>query len=669
MVATGADREKLLKQAKGLSFLRTNEVPRDDAFNAFNDDQLRKQIKEYRTAINQNWTLDVPPEARNPDAPVSFGVQQPAAPVGTKDSLIALMDIELREGSALPSNDAMAVKSVMSVAGYDVDLNNSTFSAEEEAALARFQNNIDLFSLEEMANRNFAAGAAEEAARVRLEQEQATLELSQTQLKGSVASMLVYGGYLAPEDAQNDMRIASALNLAITINSPYENQVEDQKKMFVDMQNWQLTSEAAIYLRTNLGDTTPQNATRTGDLLREQLESGNPALISLAQGYLASQPGNEDLVINGTLDRATYDAGLAELQSPVALPAGVYDEDGTTIRGDKLMEYAVRGQLYLPVEALSPEDRALYDSLPFAADREPGEVNAKERLLASRLILNNPEGYARLLEAENARRAAATLDVQVQLPVVEVPATATIVEEQLDIAQNPAGLLDNEEGNAVYDASQPIVDSIKEDGIGVTDRSGFVVFENQPIALSGIVEAIKLDKGAFGDGNADNLIGMDGAINLVRGAVSANDIGLTGASIPLVPDNVWAINQSLGYDANYRFDITDPYEMQALLNGVITYQNVSAAGVPFTEDFIAQYSTTDRDDVKNAVGIASGVIPTEPAAPAPTEETPNEGAPALGPAFLSSVMNTGTKTPPPVLVADNIDRRPAQSNPALSGPS
>lgn len=623
MAPTVTDREKLLKQARGLSYLRTGEVPRDGAFDAFNDVQLRSQLREYRTAINENWDLDSFTAGQDPDAPVSFGVEQPAAPVGTKDRLIELIEIELRDGGVLPPNDATAVKSVMSIAGYDVDLDSNTFSAQEEAALGRFRDNIDMFSLQEMANRNFAAAAAEEAQTLRLQQEQEALALSQAELKGSVASMLVYAGYLAPEDAGNDKRIASAMNHAITIFSAHEDQVTDQQKMFVDFENWQLTDEAAIYLRTNMDGFNPQNADLSGELLRSHLESGDPNLIKLAQGYLINQPGNEELEINGVVDQATFDAGLRELQQPLGLPAGVYDTDGTTIRGDRVMQYAVDGQLYLPVDQLSADDRALYDSLPFAADRQPGDVNCKERFLASRLILEDPEGYERLLAEANAARTTAGLDAEIQLPVVEVPPTATLVEEQLDIAQNPAGLIENEEGDALYDASQPIVDSIEENAIGVTDRSGFVVFEGQSIALSGIVDALKKDQGAFGDGNADNLIGMDGAINLVRGAVSANNIGMTGATIPLSPDDVWAINESLGYDQYHRFDLTNPHEMQALLNGVITYQNVTAAGYPFTQEHIAELTTINRDDVKNAVGVASGVIPSE----APSEETPTVDEP------------------------------------------
>lgn len=636
MATPQVDRERLLKQAKGLSYLRTGEAPRDGAFDSFNDDQLLRQIREYRTSINQNWDLDVPASEENGGEPVSFGEAQPSAPLGTKDRLIGLIELELAEGGVLPGNDALAVKAAMTVSGYNVDLDSDVFSADEEAALGRFRNNINTLSLEAIANNNFAAAAADEAERVRLQQEQETLALSDAELKDSVASMLVYGGYLAPEDAENDKRIASALNVVISLKSPYEDQVADQESMFVDFENWQLTNDAAVYLRANLGDLNPQNPERKGDLLRQHLESGDPALIKLAQGYLANQPGNEGLEINGIIDGATYNAAIAEMQSEIELPAGAYDAEGE-LRGDKIMEYAVRGQLYLPVEMLSAEDRALYDSLPFAADRGPGDVNCKERLLADRLILDDPEGYARLLAEENARRATATFELET-LPVVAVPPTATIVEEQLDIAQNPAGLLDNPEGDAVMDASQPIVDGIKEHGIGVTDRSGFVVFGEQSVALSGIVDAIKQDQGAFGDGNADNLISMAGAINLVRGAVSAQDIDLTGISIPLTPDHVWAINESLGYDRDHSFDIANPVELEAVLNGIITHQNVTAAGVPFTQDFIAEHTTIHREDVKNAVGIASGVIPAEPEA-APAEEPQEElvsSAPCLTSNFATA---------------------------------
>lgn len=664
------NREKMLKQAAGLSYLQTGELPKDGAFDIYNEDELRIFLNEYRLYINKNVKMDVREDA---DAgPVSFS-QQPAAETPRIKDVLKKKIADVLDDGQYPANDGLAIKSVMSISGYDVDLDNSSFTEAELSALGRFQNNVDTLSLEQIANSNFILKAEEEsraAAKAEMarkaEAEVQSRVTQEADLKGSVASMLVYGGYLKAEDAGDNKHIASAMQMMMTIVTPHNEfptLPAEEAKIFADTMDWKLNPYALDYVNKHLAGIAPRSLDGSDDLLREHLTSNDPEMIKLAQGYLIAQ-GADGVKISGEIDPATYDAATAELKKPLPTPPpGLYADDGS-LRLDNMLEMAVRGQLYLPADKLSEADKKILDTLPYAADRGPGDIHCKEKFLANRLILQDPEGYLKLLEQENAARANATLDAQVVLPKVAVPPTATIVEEQLDIANNPAGLIDNPEGDAVYDASQPIVDGIKENGIGVTERMGFVVFEGKPVALSGIVEAIKLDQGAFGDGNADNLIGMDGAINLVRGAVNVNDIGMTGVAIPLSPDDVWAINESLGYDQYHRFDITNPVEMQALLNGVITYQNVKAAGVPFTQDFIAQYSTIERPDVKTAVGIASGVTPA--ADPKPVEPK-NDGAvetSALKGTFTVNAngvtVDTSGQKPSPV--ADNNDRKLAAAS-------
>ncbi len=667
MAPTVTDREKLLKQARGLSYLRTGEMPRDGAFDAFNDVQLRSQLREYRTAINENWDLDSFTAGQDPDAPVSFGVEQPAAPVGTKDRLIELIEIELRDGGVLPPNDATAVKSVMSIAGYDVDLDSNTFSAQEEAALGRFRDNIDMFSLQEMANRNFAAAAAEEAQTLRLQQEQEALALSQAELKGSVASMLVYAGYLAPEDADNDKRIASAMNHAITIFSAHEDQVTDQQKMFVDFENWQLTDEAAIYLRTNMDGFNPQNADLSGELLRSHLESGDPNLIKLAQGYLINQPGNEELEINGVVDQATFDAGLRELQQPLGLPAGVYDTDGTTIRGDRVMQYAVDGQLYLPVDQLSAEDRALYDSLPFAADRQPGDVNCKERLLASRLILEDPEGYAQLLEAENARRTTAVLDVpvvSVVLPDVAV-APGSTAEEERDVANNPLGVI-AVPGDTALD--QPLISSdMNNAGIGQTDQFGLVVYETPEAGMKAFLDYVSHSAEAT-DGKVTL---MEAMVGLHYSDMSMQEalVGGPTAGMDRPPQqHADRIAEMIGQS---EFNINDPADRTLMMTALVGYTNRDQYRETHGTDFIQ--AVRDNPELMASIRAAAGdVTPsTAPAVETPEVETPVS---AIGDSlvdkfsFAHDAPTVNTDGAPKTGVTEN-DRRLAAALTGANGPT
>lgn len=641
-------RTKQLQQAAGLTTLHTGVQTTPAMMAEHTDIALRYQVQDLQLFIDENVDMATPQEEPGFFASLfSFGEEPARETIGTKDHLQQLIDRQLAN-EALAPHEVTAVKAAMSVAAYDVDLSQDTFSADELGALGRFNTSLDNNqSLTQIANFNFQTAeenerllaAQAEAAREAAEREelaaQQAAELEQqsametAELNAKVSSMLVYGGYLPAEHANNTVAVAHAMKNMMTIVTPHQDLVDEEKKIFANFEDWSVTPYALTYLTRHLPNIAPQNELRDGDLLASHLQSGNPELIKIAQGYLAVT--NPDIQVNGFIDQVTLDAANTSMRAPLTMPENLIAANGS-VRIDNMMEMAVRGQLYLPLDQLTEEERAVAMSYPLAADREPHQTMSREKFAALRLISDDPERYEAILAAENARRANATLEVEFDVPAVVVPEGTPIIEEAVEIAQNPAMLAPVENNDAVTDAAQPIVDYNVENATGVTTQSHILVFEGQEIALGGIVEALILDRGAYGDGNADNMISMTGAINLVRGAVSVND--QMGFSIPLSPDDVAAVNASLGYEPNHRFDVTQPHDMAALLQGVTTYQNVKAAGVPFTDEFIQENTTINHPEVSAAINQASGVTPqpVAPEAPAPSPDSmtgPFRGA-ALG---------------------------------------
>lgn len=681
MAAPSDQRLKLLRQAAGLATLQTGYQTTPAQLNDESDLALRLRVKDARTVIDNNLDMPVPEQEGGFFSFFSLSDEPAPEPVGTKDNLNQLIDRQLANEELAP-HEVTAVKAAMSVAAYDVDLEQDTFSPEEIAALGRFNTNIDNnLSLTQIANSNFITATetenrlnaraqadrlvqeqAEQAALEAAALEQQTADALERQNK-QIRSLLVAGGYLDEED-QDPEAAAWAMRKMITIVSPDEDHVSEQTKIFTDFETKGFTPYALEYAKLHLSEIMPQTDLRTGDLLREQLESGDPKMIELAQGYLATT--NPDVQINGVIDQTTLDAANAAMRAPLTIPSDLIDTDGS-VRLDNMMEMAVRGQLYLPVEALSEEEQAIAMSYPLAADREPHETMSREKFIALRLLeddSNPPAKYQAVLDAENARRAASSLDVEFDLPAVVVEPGTPLVEEIAEIAKNPTMLVPVENNDAVSDAAQPIVDHSAANAIGITTQSHILVFEGNEIALEGVVAALKQDQGSYGDGVADNMISMTGAINLVRGAVGVND--QMGFSIPLSPDDVAAVNASLGYEPNQRFDVTQPHDMAALLKGITTYQDVKAAGVPFTDEFIEENTTVNHPDVDAAIKQASGVTP-QPAAPEAPETSAPVASNSLPNTFKNAALGVSVMTPPEIEEQVRTDRKLAANTGPMAG--
>lgn len=629
-------RKKLLQQAAGLTTLHTGTPTSAVQMNEHNDAALRYLVKDLRGFVDQDSKMLV--EQQQPsffDRLLSFSEEPAQETLGTKENLKQLIARQLdgQQTAPLAPHEVTAVKSAMSVAAYPVNLDEDTFSPEELQSLPRFNNNLDNLSLQQIANSNFIT-ATESANRLeaqanasRLAEEraqQAALEAAELEqqtaqeaevLKLKVSSMLVYGGYLDEANAKDKIAVAHAMKNFMTIVTPHQDLASEEAKIFNNFDEWEVTPYALQYTSSRLSGVAAQTDLRNGDLLKEHLESGNPDLIKLAQARLSET--NPAVQINGVIDQATLDAGNAAMRAPLTVPENLIGDKG--VRLDNLVEAAVRGHLYLPIEALTQEQQQIAMSYPLAADREPHQTMSREKFIALRLLAddnNPPEKYQAVLDAENARRANASLELELGVPAVVVPESTPVAEETVEIAQNPAMLAPVENNDAVVDAAQPIVDHNVANAQGITTQSQIFVFDGQEVALGGIVAALKQDQGAYGDGVADNQITLAGAINLVRGAVGANNAGL--ASMPLSPDNVAAISATLGYEANHKFDLTNPRELADVLKGVISHQNVSATSLPFTDEFIAANTTVNNPDVAAAIDAAAGVTqPAAPEAPAP----------------------------------------------------
>ncbi len=635
-------RKKLLQQAAGLTTLHTGAPTSAVQMNEHNDAALRYLIKDLRGFVDRDSKMLVEQEQPSFFGRLfSFSEEPAQETLRTKENLKQLIGRQLdgQQTAPLAPHEVTAVKAAMSVAAYPVNLDEDTFSPEELQSLPRFNDNLDSLSLQQIANSNFITAtesanrlaaqataqrqtAEQQAETQRVAAEQAAEAATQTEtLRTKVAAGLVYGGYLDEENAGNKIAVAHAMKRFMTIVTPYQDLASEEAKIFNNFDDWEVTPYALEYVGNKLSPKiAAQNDLRNGSLLKDHLESGNPELIKLAQAELSKT--NPDVQINGVIDAATMNAGNEALRAPLSVPDELIGDDGK-VRFDNLLEMSVRGQLYLPIEALSEEQQQIAMSYPLAADREPHQTMSREKFIALRLIdddPNPPAKYQAVLDAENARRANVSLELEMGVPAVVVPESTPVAEETSEIAQNPAMLAPVENNDAVVDAAQPIVDHSAANATGITTQSGILVFDGQEVALDGIVAALKQDQGAYGDGVADNQITLAGAINLVRGAVGANNAGL--ASMPLSPDNVAAISASMGYEANHKFDLADPHEMAAVLKGVISHQNVSAAAVPFTDEFIAANTTVNNPDVAAAIDAAAGV--TQPSAPeAPALASPN----------------------------------------------
>ncbi len=568
---------------------------------------------------------------------------------GAKDRALGTIS-EIKANPNLLSDPAymQQYQALIGAVGGPLDHDWDTVSAEESAYLptleARLNSGVSL-------NTIFANSAAEaEAAQQAALEAAADAEAEQraaAEVKSQAVAGLVYAGYLKPEDANSLGAAEYAMKRLIVANIPQNEWGAEQGKLFTNGIGGEMTPYAVSFLQDHIGGFDNNSAD-----LKADLESGDAARITQAQSYLNLM--GADVEVNGTYDRATADAALANLHAPLTMPEGILV--GGNVDYNALYEGARAGMIALPMNDLNkylPADVVEVANLyPLASETNDPMAMTREAFVAERMIADDPARYERFLTDENTRRAALMIDAEIQLPVVEIAPETPEVVERNDIAQNPAGIIDTPSDDAVTDAAQPIVDAIRDQGLGVTSANDYVVWGGKSVGLSAIAVALRENHGLVGDGVADDKMSVQGAIALTLEVVT----GDPGSMIN--PDDIRDIEESLGLMSNQKLDVTNPMDMKTLLQGVVSYKDTLAGrmeGKSFEES-----STIMRPDVAAAIERAAGLTPspaTTPVIDPATSEKirlhqyfngPAEGLPAA-PALISRADPAMTP------VADNRD--------------
>lgn len=515
---------------------------------------------------------------------------------GARTALFANID-GLTAGTALLDSDTIAsYEALLDQTGFQPTLDGALAPEEIESLVELRTAMLEGRPVAEIASANLDAIASAEAAAQALAADAAALR------NESIAALRL-GGYLPDEYLSHPNGPAAALRMLINDSVGPSRQVEEMNRAF---ENGQITDYGRQFIL--------EHAIVSNETLLAYADSADPARIAVIQHY-ANATGAAEIPAEaiGYMTPDTRDYVQAQLRAPLSVPDDLFTADGR-VNPSYALNHA--NSIYLPIENLSATDRALYDAMS-----DPNE----RAMFAASSLLTDRASYEAALEVENARRAGIEWTTEVELPVVAVPEDATIIEEQFEIAQNPAALTFNSTGDAVIDAAQPIVDGIEEHGVGVTDRSGFVVFNGQDVALSGIVDALKLDNGSFGGGIEEGRMRLNEALNMINGAVAADDTGGSPFMDPTIstsPDQANAVLASLGYAPNHEFDLSNPVEMHALMQGIIIDRTIRNSDMPiFSEERVQEVADSVlTDDVNAAIDRAMTGVPAETVpAPAPAE--------------------------------------------------
>ncbi len=518
---------------------------------------------------------------------------------GARTALFTDIDSLVAGTASLDRDTVLSYEALLDQTGYQPALDESLSAAEVESLVALRTAMEEGRPVAEIAGGNFEAIATAEAAAADVQA-----------LQDQSISALRLAGYLPDEYLSHENGPAAALRMMINDSVGPSQQVAEMNRAF---QDGQITDYGRQFIL--------EHAIITNDQLLAFADSGDPDRIAAIQHY-ANATGGADIPAEaiGYMTPDTRDYVQGQLRAPLETPSGLFSADGS-LNPSYAINHA--SELYLPIDDLSASDRALYDAM---SDPNDQAIFAAGRLLTDRA------SYEAALTEENARRANIQWDSEVELPVVAVPEEATIIEEQFEIAQNPAALALNSTGDAVIDAAQPIVDSIEEHGVGVTDRSGFVVFNGQDVALSGIVDALKSDNGAFGGGLQEGHMRLNEALNMINGSVAADDMGASPFMDPTIstsPDDANAVLASLGYDRNHEFNLADPVEMRALMQGIVIDRTIRNSDMPiFSEERVQEVADTVLTDRVN--GAIDRAISGEP-----EEEAPAQPYEASSPRLMS----------------------------------
>ncbi len=591
-------RQEQLKTIEGLGVLVNGEPSRTDNFAALPDAAINTLVRTMTRSVDKN----AKPVQSLGGSVASFFTGGPA-PHGAKEKLQNILDRAESDAGLTDANEIKGFQAALSASGYEIDFDDKV-SAREKGYIADFRQRLNGgMTLGAIANKNFAdadALATENANRLERERQQrADLEKRQAAERDAgikqqetiynrYSSGLVYAGYLDPAKAADPKAAATAMAYFIVDNTQDGKYTQTRDSLFSDVQNGTPSQAAVEFLQKHTQGQV------VGTRLQADLESNDPTRIKLAQNYMAFD--GRDVNATGAVDDVTFKNGQEMIRAPLTMPPGLVERGEVNI--DKLYTMAERGQLYLPADKLTEEDRAVLDTLPAAKDRKPDQVFTKEQFLAARLVLDNPAGYEKILAEENTRRADLSLNANLEAVSKEnVIASVAESTQALQTTDLPANLAEAatryaaDNGGAIRVEHIPYV-LAQAQGTGTT-MQGSIDYSRAVGQMAGLdqaklSESIRLDP-ASGDfkGNMNTFLQHAYVLQNAR----------AGVTMTSIPQEVAANLQSVTNSQN-------------IISNTQTDRAIGTLGLP--ENFISQMRANSPDGQLMLVQIPNILRMTDP---------------------------------------------------------
>ncbi|MFA5591909.1 MAG: hypothetical protein WC989_01165 [Micavibrio sp.] len=521
---------------------------------------------------------------------------------------------------------------------FDNNAQARTQSQLEQERLLREEN----IMAQEQARR--AASAASQAAEQAAEQARNAQELDD--FNNQLSAKLVFAGYLKPEEAGNEEAANKAISRLINDTTNHSLRNAEYGKAVI---GGQPTAYAMEVIEANIQGIMPYDG-NGNDRVKAFLESGDPAQVKLAQGYLG-------LSGTGEINAETAQAGLDAIRKPLEMPAALTASDGS-LNLQSLHNMAAAGQLYLPIEALSAKQQEAAMAFPKASEMRQGDFMSREQFIAVELIAKDPDGYQALLDKENARRADTGLNVSFEHEKLEL-ASDTAPAETNRAANNPMGLkaLAQDE-NYTPEARAPLLAAD-----AVTSNDHTLAFSDMDKGLSTFLGQLDNSKG--GVTMQESIIQYQ--IEAGLGDYSTNNRELRQAGL---------VTEALGYEKDHRFDLSNPVETEALLKGTVSFAMArqETLDIKDGENYIEALENNHQEIAESigrvSRGAGAGPENAVPAGTGPglTEEMLISSAGQHG--YLTqgfNVAHDNLPLPPEAmpeagpgedLIANNINRRP-----------
>ena len=401
---TSQDRVKI---TQGLMLLVPN-APDPASVESMDDDAVDILLKHNRAEIDRNRKPAKPRAGLTNFRDMPPVQDQP----GAKDKAIDLVRRAQSEKpeDALNDRERLSVQSLLGASGFRVNFDNK-IDSEERSQLPQLEQRMrEGLSIGSIFNQNYRIEQGMLERQQRAETSATLANQEQATINGKFTAGLVYAGYLKPNEMGDGKAAAIAMNQFIFDHTPHDKLVSEQKKIYRDMTAWQPSPYALEFLNKHTANLAPHDpADSRRDRLESDLESGDPSRIALAQNFLGLRGAN--IAATGKVDEVTAEAARSAITKPLTMPPGLV-ENGEVDRA--MMEnMAARGQLYLPITALTPAEQKAAQAYPLAKDRGPELTITREQFIATRLIGDDPTRYERVLAEENERRSKATLDAPI----------------------------------------------------------------------------------------------------------------------------------------------------------------------------------------------------------------------------------------------------------------